>query len=260
MKVLACFNLLCYQLLKISRSNILYKSFVASIFLHFFFMLLFTFIPKKKVEDHVLEVKILEDSRVISETDRRKIKRTIGKHGKNQQIKKIIKKVMDESPQKSFSPTQQDQKFVESIEQILRRKQINKRGTEYQLSKKASKKWELEKEEFTQKKERNEIAKAITITEEIQWKHAVKRKIIYRPNVEYPSYYRKKGIQGKTRLLVKVDRLGNVINTTVVSSSGYSKLDVIAKKMIRATRFSPVDGVAIGYDEAEIDVYFRLTD
>ena len=259
MRVSIRFNLFCYRLLKTSRSNIFYKSFITSICLHVCFLFLSLLMPEKKMKDHFLQVNILEDSKVLSETDKREIKKAIKKYRKNQKVKKN-QKIMDKFPQESFAPTQQDQEFVESLEQTLNRNQTKTKGTNYQLSKKASKRWELEKETFSQKKQKNEVAKTNIITGAIQWKHAVKRKIIHRPKVEYPSYYRQKGIQGKTRLLIKVDRSGNVITTSVISSSGHSKLDVIAQKTMRATRFSPVHGATVGYDEAEIDVHFRLTD
>ncbi len=254
-----------YRLFKFSRKNIVQKASIGSILIHLFVVLFFLFFLEKKNIEYYLKVEITKDFRVISKIEKEKIKKKIIKirKGKKQSIKNNIKvkklqKPSDRPPSKSSRLIQESQKFIKSFEKILNKKLIKQKSKDYKFSNEVSTQWNLEEKKLSDKKELNEIAQRVNITENIQWKYAIKRIIVYRPKIDYPLYYRQKGIQAKIRLFIKVDRSGNVVHVSVVNSSGYSKLDVIAKRAVFKIIFSENNEQGPSYDEAKIDIYFRL--
>lgn len=50
---------------------------------------------------------------------------------------------------------------------------------------------------------------------------------------QYPYLARRKSIEGKVMLFVEIDRLGNLINTKIIKSSGYEILDQSALMLIK---------------------------
>lgn len=50
---------------------------------------------------------------------------------------------------------------------------------------------------------------------------------------QYPYLARRKGIEGTVMLFVEIDRLGNLINTKIIKSSGYEILDQSALMLIK---------------------------
>jgi len=50
---------------------------------------------------------------------------------------------------------------------------------------------------------------------------------------QYPYLARRKSIEGKVMLFVEIDRLGNLINTKIIRSSGYEILDQSALMLIK---------------------------
>jgi protein TonB len=50
---------------------------------------------------------------------------------------------------------------------------------------------------------------------------------------QYPYLARRKGIEGTVMLFVEIDRLGNLINTKIIRSSGYEILDQSASMLIK---------------------------
>ena len=244
-----------YHLFKLSRKNIIQKSSLGSIFIHLFLVLFFIFFSEKKNIEYYLKVEIIKNSKVILKIEKEKIKKQSIK--KNVKVEKL-QKPSDRPPFKSPRLIQENQKLIKSFENILNKKLIKQKSKDYKLSNEVSTQWSLEKKKLFDKKEFNEIAQRVNIAENIQWKYAIKRTIVYRPKINYPLYYRQKGIQAKTRFFIKVDRSGNVIHVSVVNSSGYSKLDVIAKQAVRKIIFSANNEQGPSYDEAKIDIYFRL--
>ncbi len=98
--------------------------------------------------------------------------------------------------------------------------------------------------------------KNITIS---AWKRGTNRKIRFTPNLTYPMQYRKLGVEASVTLLIRVNSIGEVIFVDVINTSGYPKLDVIAKLNIRKMKFIYSANTAFrGYDEAEMDIKFKL--
>ena len=244
-----------------SRKNILKKTIFDSVLIHAVLIGFLVFTSEKPAPVRYLKVSIVEDSEAVSRAEQQEAKKTVKKTAKKTKKKrrmpaKQMETAPNEARKRSLIFKEKEHSEIKSIE-----KQRKKEFRGYRLSKKVSHQWKLEKDPlFYEKKGFVETARGVNITESIQWKYNVQRKIVYRPQVEYPYHYRKKGIQGKIRLSIRVDNSGNVIYASIVQSSGYSKLDVIAQETIRATRFSPGSGLPGEYDEAEIDVNFRLKD
>ena len=94
----------------------------------------------------------------------------------------------------------------------------------------------------------------------VKWKGGGHRKIRYRPVVEYPLYYRRQGIQTTAKFSIRVDSTGNVVGLTLIRSTGYSKLDVIAENVLRKTKFENAPKVNSHYDEGEVSIHFKLKD
>lgn len=76
------------------------------------------------------------------------------------------------------------------------------------------------------------------------------------PKPPYPAESRAAGEQGLTQLHVNLDATGRPTNVSVVSSSGYSRLDGAAREAVRRWRFKPAmrDGLPI---PASVDVPIR---
>ncbi|RME93804.1 MAG: energy transducer TonB [Candidatus Hydrogenedentota bacterium] len=82
------------------------------------------------------------------------------------------------------------------------------------------------------------------------------RKIIFKPKIPYPLYYRKKGIFGKAIVWVEVSPSGKVLRTRLKQSTGYPDLDILAERGVAKMLFSPVRKQV--NDTGEIVVRFKL--
>ncbi len=91
----------------------------------------------------------------------------------------------------------------------------------------------------------------------VNWRGGYSRSLQYMPAPEYPLEYRRQGIQAEVLLEAEVDATGRVISVTVLRSSGYPELDILAKNSVRRARFSP-SSVANQIDVGEIAVRFEL--
>lgn len=79
------------------------------------------------------------------------------------------------------------------------------------------------------------------------------------PKPEYPAIARSKGWSGEVKLLVRVDKIGDVDRISVSRSSGYAALDRAARRAVRLWRFIPA--IKAGFkvaSEVLIPINFRL--
>ena len=66
-----------------------------------------------------------------------------------------------------------------------------------------------------------------------------KRKVIYRISPQYPEWAKKKGIEGNIRIKFWISPEGKVVDTEIITSSGYPELDLIAEAIFRKWLFEP---------------------
>ena len=90
------------------------------------------------------------------------------------------------------------------------------------------------------------------------WRAGYSRKLVFQPEIEYPVYFRKQGIQASVRLIIDVDASGNVVNAEVLQSSGYSKLDILARSGVLKAKFQKRDNFNSNYDRGEVEVQYKL--
>ncbi len=90
-----------------------------------------------------------------------------------------------------------------------------------------------------------------------KWRSGYNRRMTYLPAIEYPLYYRQQGIQADVLLSIEVDPSGRVVEVDIIKSSGYPKLDIIAKNAVRQARFTVASGAVVN-DIGEIEIRFTL--
>ncbi|RKY30815.1 MAG: hypothetical protein DRP67_03770 [Candidatus Omnitrophota bacterium] len=76
------------------------------------------------------------------------------------------------------------------------------------------------------------------ISEEIEGPGG-KRRIIYKVSPEYPEWAKKEGIEGNVRIKFWISPQGKVVDTEIITSSGYPELDLIAEAFLRKWIFEP---------------------
>jgi len=167
---------------------------------------------------------------------------------------KIVNKNIDK-----FLP--EDMDIIESYHSKLSKKNIVNSTPD--SPDKSLKSWVEDKSVTTPQKSKTSEAirvpggKADTVF--LHWTQGHQRKLIYKAPIDYPDFFRKQGIQANVRLKIDIDSLGNIVNITVIKSSGYSKLDLIAKNGVRKSKFSPrTNEEKNKWDSAEMEVIFKL--
>jgi len=75
----------------------------------------------------------------------------------------------------------------------------------------------------------------------IDWGDDIKRKLIFETKLSIPDSLKGKGIRGDMIIKITVDKAGRVISVLVIKSSGYSELDIAAKKVVNKYRFNKID-------------------
>jgi protein TonB len=79
------------------------------------------------------------------------------------------------------------------------------------------------------------------------------------PPPEYPPASRLRGEQGRVTLLVQVDPLGEVLDLSVLGSSGHAALDGAALRAVRRWRFEPArQGGTPIYATVTVGITFQL--
>ncbi|MDH4200693.1 MAG: energy transducer TonB [Spirochaetia bacterium] len=155
-------------------------------------------------------------------------------------------------------------RFVDKFENIL----FNKKSLNNETSHKASNtkenlQWDEEKQEYKNiDKEKNletiKIPGGKGQSRNIVWKDGYSRRIIFQPEIDYPLYFRKQGIQASVRLLIEVDGAGNVVSAEIKETSGFSRLDILARNGIMGAKFARREYSSKVYDRGEIEVQYRL--
>ncbi|MCM8772677.1 MAG: energy transducer TonB [Candidatus Omnitrophica bacterium] len=69
---------------------------------------------------------------------------------------------------------------------------------------------------------------------------AGERKIIYKEKIEYPIWAQKKGMEGKVRIKFWINPDGKIIETEIISSSGFPEIDIYAEGKFRKWIFNTV--------------------
>ncbi|MDH4263175.1 MAG: TonB family protein [Spirochaetia bacterium] len=158
----------------------------------------------------------------------------------------------------------QDQSFVDKYENILfNRKNANLSENKAVNENKNNMKWDESGKDISHS-DKNSISETAKIptgrgeSKDINWKTGYSRKIIFQPDIEYPVYFRKQGIQASVRLIIDVDALGNVVNAEVLQSSGYPKLDILARSGILKAKFLKRDNFNNTLDRGEVEVQYKL--
>jgi TonB family protein len=89
----------------------------------------------------------------------------------------------------------------------------------------------------------------------------VKAHLVNQPDIRYDETSRRRGEEGSVGILLEIDRSGNPRNVRLKESSGYPRLDRVALKGIRSSRFSPtLRGGRPVESEVEYKFVFKLRD
>jgi TonB family protein len=92
----------------------------------------------------------------------------------------------------------------------------------------------------------------------IKWIEGYARKLVFQPEIDYPVFFRKQGIQATVIIRIRVDTDGNVISADIIRSSGYSKLDILGRNGMLKAKFSRKDNVNSSYDIADVEIQYKL--
>jgi len=239
---------------------------VASVLFHF---LAGIFIPWETKNNSAIVLNItIEKTTNLATGEKSQFSRTFDKKGNkeiSQTRENILKnslfahdKILKEKKDK-FLP--EDIDIVESYHSKLATKNIVNSPPEF--ADKNLKSWVEDRSVTTSQKSKTSESiripggKADTVF--LNWTQGHQRKLIYKAPIDYPDFFRKQGIQASVRLKIDIDSLGNIVNITVIKSSGYSKLDLIAKNGVRKSKFSPrTNEEKRKWDSAEMEVIFKL--
>jgi protein TonB len=81
------------------------------------------------------------------------------------------------------------------------------------------------------------------------------------PAPDYPRTSRIRGEEGRVTLLVQVDAGGQVLDLSVLGSSGHAALDDAAARTVRRWRFQPAtQGGQPVFSTVTVGITFRLTE
>ena len=151
-----------------------------------------------------------------------------------------------------------DKKIIE-IKGIRDRKELKENEKLIKFQNKKS----LEKNEITKifKKQSSPLQEDKSISQSQISKAVYKLGSIKNPHPPYPIIARKKGLEGRLVLSVKVSKDGSVKHVIIKESSGHKILDIVSKKTVKNWRFTPAKkaGAAIE-DSVFVPIRFMLTD
>jgi TonB family protein len=156
----------------------------------------------------------------------------------------------------------QDETFVNKYEDVLfNRKNTNTADNRTVKENQNKLKWDQSGAQVSHS-DKTAVAEKIPagrgVSKNINWKTGYSRKLIFQPDIEYPEYFRKQGIQASVRLIIDVDASGNVVNADVLQSSGYSKLDILARKGVLKAKFLKRENINNVFDRGEVEVQYKL--
>lgn len=246
--------------------------FGISLFFHLILISLPLFVGKTPVY-HELQVEIIRTPDQMSIKNRAKISalKDIEKGSlKNRKDKimpgtdsKSLLQVPDETDNQADNG---DSGFIRKFENLL----FNKKNTDdsnkenRQIQENNDKlKWKEENEKVahldkTQARETIKVKGGKGQSRNITWRDGYARRLLSQPEFEYPLYFRQRGIQGTVVLSIEVDAYGNVVGSEIVKTSGYSKLDILARTGMLKAKFTPKETMAGGNDHGQLEVQYRL--
>ena len=258
-------------------------AFYASIAAHLLFFLFLFFMSEKEPAQISFNVKLLQTEKRIPPKKIEEIKSKLKKLEKIKKEKPEIK-TKNARTEESLKHESQDtgmrlpdtkpartsessEEFADDFEKTLfSKKDIQKTIQTGAGRKTNASSWEKETEKSATgtegKKESTETVKipeGKTGAGSIRWKTGYKRSLTHIPYPPYPKYFRQRGIQGSVTIIFEVNSAGKVISVRVKKSSGYTKLDILAKNAVRDSRFSAIPGSQnVTRDKGEIDIHFEL--
>ena len=236
-----------------------YFSLVLSCIFHIF---LFFITRNKNIEYKSIQIEIIKENivtkkKIIQELPISTKKESIVKKQKVKPSKKIL-------PVKKniVSSSAVLKKEIKSVAPILKKDTTEEKNQQIEtqpIQKQESVVNNTIPPKISSVQENNNLSPNKIINNQPNWKGGISRRFTIKPKIEYPQYFRENGIEGKVKLLLRVDSTGNVIFVTVIKSTGYSQLDTLAKQALRASHFIPVSVTVLpNYDEAEFEVSFEL--
>lgn len=170
----------------------------------------------------------------------------------------------DSKSQSTDNARDGDEGFLKKYENVLFNRKEAAKTVEKSVKKSPEKiNWEEESPDFlhSQKDKTGEMHKTAVGKGESSnmiWREGYSRKLVFEPDIDYPEYFRKQGIQGTVRLMIDVDAAGNVVNAEVLHTSGHSKLDILARNGILKAKFLRRENINNNFDRAEVEVQYRL--
>ncbi|MCS6983771.1 MAG: TonB family protein [Leptospiraceae bacterium] len=232
-----------------------YAFFISFAFHLVFFILTFFFKPP---ETKILSfnVKLLEAEKRIPQEVKEKIKKSV-EMVKKEKTQKIT---LPNSKGAHEEVLSRDESFLRDFERSLFSRTDESTMEEAILQSRRETPWETTRgsQAHAYKAKSGETVKAPEgKTGGVKWQSGYQRKMTYLPPIEYPLYFRQQGIQAEVLLSVEVDPMGRVVDVEILRSSGYSKLDIIAKNALRQARFSPLPG-STENDRGEVEIRFQL--
>ncbi len=129
-----------------------------------------------------------------------------------------------------------------------------------EVSEKKNKKTQTIKPEITNKTSKSTGGSLFSF---LDWKRTYINSVISQleKEKEYPMVAREMGIQGTVKLILTVDRNGNLLKVTIAESSGFPILDKNAVETAKKAKFPPFPP-EVKKDKIEIPVYviYKLTE
>ncbi len=240
------------------------KAMTVSLVIHLLGLLLLFILRDERPIQMLFQVKFVPVQERIPEKDRVEIQKEIKKIEKRK--KKWVKKKSNTSKSttsntnKTSRPVTREEQFMQDYEQTLftRKKTAN---NSVPVGKNKSKKyaWNKGREKTGPGKkttrENVKIPGGRISKGRIRWQGRT-RSLINWARPAYPRYYRERAIQGTVLLSFSVNASGRVSSVTVIRSSGYPKLDLLAKNSLRRARFTPSGGNQV--DRGQWPITFRL--
>lgn len=248
-----------------AKDNIFPYTLIFSLILHLILFLLAILIKVPETQILSFNVKLIESEERLSLDIKQEIKKSVEKARQEIERAQLGKTKDSHDKEKPVSQTnpkiRAEEAFLSQFEKSLISRDSQRN---IPLGDKSEKKpWENEFHGGTSLGQKEKTGEKVKVPEGKtgmgfgRWQSGYARKMTYIPPIEYPLYYRQQGIQAEVWLSVEVDPMGRVVEVEILRSSGYSKLDILAKNALKEARFTPLPGRKEN-DVGEIEVKFQL--